>query len=160
MAKSWSCERNSRDYRDSFEVVRLKTLAKINKHQGSLFLHSSCICTLLYLSWSPKPKQKIGWAVALPAPLSPRSLNSFITWPEISDMHRAAGHSTNIIILMKQPAVFKKIPYGWFINNYIRFPLLLYMTQQLARNIERDFKMWEELLFGEMWFRKSCVVSY
>ena len=40
-------------------------------------------------------------------------------------------------------------PLRWIINNYIRFPLSFYMTQQLARKIEADFMMWKELLAGE-----------
>ena len=34
-------------------------------------------------------------------------------------------------------------------NNYIRFPLSFYITQQLPRNIEGDLMMWKELLLGE-----------
>lgn len=40
-------------------------------------------------------------------------------------------------------------PLRWIINNYIRFPLSFYMTQQLAQKIEVDFMMWKELLAGE-----------
>ena len=40
-------------------------------------------------------------------------------------------------------------PLQLIINNYIRFSLSFYMTQQLARNIEGDFMMRKELLLGE-----------
>ena len=40
-------------------------------------------------------------------------------------------------------------PLRLIINNYIRFPLSFYMTQQLAGNIEGDFIMRKELLLGE-----------
>ena len=40
-------------------------------------------------------------------------------------------------------------PLRFIINNYIRFPLSFYVTQQLARNIEGDFMMRKELLLDE-----------
>ena len=60
-------------------------------------------------------------------------------------VHKAAGHSC----ANEATCRLQENPLRFIINIYIRFPLSFYMTQQLAQNIEGDFKMWKELLLGE-----------
>ena len=84
--------------------------------------------------------------------LSKPSVNSFC-----KIMARNFGHlsprikqwATRQIYANEARCRLQENPLRLIINNYIRFPLSFYATQQLARNIEADFMMGKELLLGE-----------
>ena len=72
---------------------------------------------------------------------------------------RVKQRATQQIYANKATCPLQEKPLRLIINNYIRFPLSFYMTQQLARNIEGYFIIRKELLKCRSVI-KSYVVSY